>query len=564
MSIHKYRATTPVDLSDRQWPSRSITQAPIWCSVDLRDGNQALKDPMSISQKLEMFQLLVQIGFKEIEIGFPSASQVEYDFLRTLIEDKLIPEDITVQVLTQARDHLIEKTFESLKGVKKAIVHLYNATSELQRRVVFRMNKAEILKIAVDGAKLLQIGKDGLPGTQIRFEYSPESFTGTEIDYALEVCEAVIDVWKPTPENKAILNLPATVEMSTPNIYADSIEWFSRNISCRDSVTISLHTHNDRGTGVAASELALMAGADRVEGTLFGNGERTGNLDITTMALNMFSQGVDPHLDLTDIQHVVKIYGRCTGMIVHPRHPYAGELVYTAFSGSHQDAISKGMHAYDEAKSGIWEVPYLPIDPRDLGCSYEAIIRINSQSGKGGVAYIMETDFGYKLPKAMHPDFGKIIQNYTDRTGTEATPQQIHEHFKKEYLNTTHPFSLQDFQVHTHSSHEKGSEVRSDMDAELLVQGKSVRISGKGNGPIDAFAHGIRDAQLAQFRLTSYDEHALEKGSDSHAAAYIEIETEDHERYFGVGVDVDISVASMKAILSALNRAYANQSLSLL
>ena len=438
--IKKYRPYPVIDLPDRTWPSKVINQAPTWCSVDLRDRNQALIQPMNLDQKLLMFKMLVDVGFKEIEIGFPSAAEVEYEFCRKLIEDDLIPTDVEIQVLTQARPHLIEKTFKALEGAKKAIVHLYNSTSTLQRRVVFKMSKPEIIELAVAGAKLVVEEAKRYPQIQFRYEYSPESFTGTEMDYAIEICEAVVDVFKPTPKKPIILNLPATVEMSTPNIYADQIEWFCREISCRDSVIISLHAHNDRGCAVAATELALMAGGDRVEGTLFGNGERTGNVDLVTLGLNLFTQGVDPKIDFTDINHLIEVYERVTDLAVGVRHPYAGELVYTAFSGSHQDAINKGIDMYDAEHEALWEVPYLPIDPTDVGRSYESIIRINSQSGKGGVAYIMDKEYGYKLPKAMHPDFGAVIQQVTDKEGRELQHEEIRVAFVDEYLKKQDKF----------------------------------------------------------------------------------------------------------------------------
>ena len=552
MNFERYRPYPVINLPDRQWPNKRIITAPIWCSVDLRDGNQALRVPMNLEEKLQMFDLLVEVGFKEIEIGFPSAAQVEYDFARVLIEENRIPEDVTVQVLTQAREHLIRKTFDALEGVHKAIVHFYNSTSTLQRDVVFRMSREQIKNIAVEGAKLVKSLKEEYGNTGIRFEYSPESFTGTELDYALEVCHAVMDVFEPTPENKLILNLPATVEMSTPNIHADQIEWFCRNLKNRDSALISLHTHNDRGSAVAAAELAVMAGADRVEGTLFGNGERTGNMDIVTMALNIFSQGVDPKLDFTNINRVRDIYQECTRMSVHQRHPYVGELVYTAFSGSHQDAINKGMKAQEVKEENIWGVPYLPIDPQDVGRTYQSIIRINSQSGKGGVAYIMEREFGYKLPKAMHPEFGRIIQQITDQTGDELPPHEIWKAFEQEYLSRTYPYHLRQ----CHIQMDAGEEGESDTIVKAVVglNGDVVEFEGKGNGPIDAFVKGLNQYADVHFSLESYSEHDIDHGSDSRAAAYINIRKSSGRSAFGVGVDRNISVASIKAILSALNR----------
>lgn len=559
MNVQKYKPYPVVELPDRQWPSQVIDTPPQWCSVDLRDGNQALINPMTIDQKLEMFQLLVDIGFKEIEIGFPSASQVELEFLRLLIEDNLIPDDVTIQVLTQAREHLIHKTFESLEGTKNAIVHVYNSTSTLQRDVVFGMDRKEIINIAIKGAELLQDLAPQLKDTNVRFQYSPESFTGTEMDYALEICEAVVDVWQPTPEKQVIINLPATVEMATPNVYADQIEWFLTNVKNRESIILSLHPHNDRGTAVAAAELGVMAGADRVEGTLFGNGERTGNVDIFTMALNMFSQGVDPNLDLTDVNQIIAVSERCTQIPIHVRHPYAGKLVYTAFSGSHQDAINKGMAAYEKRQSPQWEVPYLPIDPRDVGRNYEAIIRINSQSGKGGIAYVMERKFGYKLPKSMHPEFGQVVQNYSDKVQREVQPNEIYQCFEEEYLKKEVPFALKHCDVSSIPHETEDDVVKTSVHVKLSVNGNEIEVTGEGNGPIDAFSHAIRDARISSYRLISYEEHALDTGTNAKAVSYIQIETQQHTRYFGVGIDSDISVASIKAIVCAMNRAYADQ-----
>ncbi|MEJ2684365.1 MAG: 2-isopropylmalate synthase [Candidatus Sulfobium sp.] len=555
MPAHKYRPYPSVELPDRKWPSATIGHAPQWCSVDLRDGNQALIVPMGLKEKKEMFDLLVEIGFREIEVGFPSASQTEYDFLRLLIEKELIPGDVTVQVLTQSREHLIRRTFESLRGVKQAVVHLYNSTSELQRRVVFRKGKKEIMELAVRGAELIRSEAEKMTGSRIVYEYSPESFTGTEPDYAVEICEAVADVWEPSPDRKIILNLPATVEMATPNVYADLIEWFCRHIKNRENVVISAHAHNDRGTAVAASELALMAGAGRIEGTLFGNGERTGNVDIVTLALNMLSQGVDPELDLHDISRVMEIYERCTGIDVHMRHPYAGELVYTAFSGSHQDAINKGMKVYREQGPPYWEVPYLPIDPADVGRTYESVIRINSQSGKGGVAYIMEKEFGFRLPVDMRPEFGEIIKSLSDSTGREVTTGMIWEAFEREYLRAASPFSF--------AGCEKSEDLpqtgacgspETVVSALVDVGGERRSIAGKGNGPIDAFSRAIGNEINIDFKLISYYEHALDKGSDSRAVAYIQIEDTKALRFWGAGIDTNIEVASFRAILSALNR----------
>lgn len=551
MNFKKYKKYPTMNFSERTWPTKTIEKAPIWCSVDLRDGNQALPIPMGVEQKIEMFNLLQDMGYKEIEIGFPSASDTEYKFLRTLIERNLIREDVTVQVLTQARKHLIEKTFEALKGAKKAIVHVYNSTSVQQRKVVFNKNKQEIIDIAIEGATLLKDLSEKHTGTEFIFEYSPESFTGTEMDYALEICEAVLDVWQPTPEKKAIINVPATVEMSTPNIYADQVEWFGKNMKRRDSVILSVHAHNDRGTSVAATELALLAGADRVEGTLFGNGERTGNVDILTLALNLFSQGINPEVKVNDIDYIVDVYKRCTGMDVHDRHPYAGNLVFTAFSGSHQDAIKKGLKAYNEEKPEYWEVPYLPIDPADLGRKYEAIIRINSQSGKGGVAFVLEEEFGFKLPKAMHPEVSKPIQALTDTTGRELAPKEIFEVFKNEFLNLTAPLELIRFKVVSEDSDDENINIK----AEILYKGTPKNISGTGNGPISAFYHGLQKEGLVGYKLVSYDEHAITGGENAEAAAYIQLEDEKTgRRQFGAGTDQNINKASIKALISAINR----------
>lgn len=547
MPIEKYRPYPPVDLPDRRWPSQTIKKAPIWCSVDLRDGNQALVIPMNVDEKLSMFNLLIDTGFKEIEVGFPSASQVEFDFIRLLIEKDLIPSDVTIQVLTQARDHLIKRTFESVRGGRRAIVHMYNSTSELQRRVVFRLSKAEITEIAVRGTKLIKEEAERLEGTEVVYEYTPESFTGTEPEFALDICEAVVDVWQPTADKKVILNLPSTVEMSTPNVYADRIEWFCRKIKNRGNVIISVHPHNDRGTGVAAAELAVMAGAERVEGSLFGNGERTGNLDILTMAMNIFSQGIDPMLDMRDMKRIIDMYERCTKIPVHPRHPYAGELVYTAFSGSHQDAINKGIKAYKEENPGHWEVPYLPIDPTDIGMSYESIIRINSQSGKGGVAYVMEKEHGFILPKAMQPEFSRVIQDISETTGREVSPEAIFDAFEKEYLQPASPLKFI-------SCHVAENEASADVRAIVMIDGVEKEIYGTGNGPIDAFASALKRGLNMSFNLVSYSEHSLEKGSDSKAVAYIQIEERESKNYFGAGVDTNIDTASFKALINALRR----------
>lgn len=560
--LKKYRPYPTVPLHDRTWPDKTITQAPLWCSVDLRDGNQALRQPMNLEQKLEMFQLLTDIGFKEIEVGFPAASKVEFDFLRLLIEDKLIPEDVTVQVLTQAREHLIRKSFAALQGARKGIVHLYNSTSTLQRQVVFKMDRKEIIRLGVEGARIIREEAKRFAG-DIRYEYSPESFTGTELDFALEICEAVMNVWEPGPERPVVLNLPATVEMATANIYADQIEWFGRHIKNRDCALISLHAHNDRGSAVAATELALMAGADRIEGTLFGNGERTGNVDIITLALNMFSQGVDPELDLSNINRVVNVYKRCTDLPVHPRHPYAGDLVYTAFSGSHQDAISKGMDAVAEEESGIWAVPYLPIDPEDVGRSYESIICINSQSGKGGAAYIMDRQFGYKLPKAMRPGFGRVVQEETEKIGNELSNKVVYAVFEREYLREKGYCRLKEFNVvkrHIDQQKEKSS---AEIKALIVIGENEQHLQGKGNGPLDAMCAALNQQTNLHFTLNSYDEHSLTEGASSKAVTYIELldkrEKSSREGWWGVGVDTDIIISSVKALLSAVNRMHAGR-----
>ena len=554
MPFHKYKPFSGIPLPSRAWPDSAITQAPIWCSVDLRDGNQALVHPMDKEKKWDMFRLFTEMGFPEIEVGFPSASQTDYDFVRYLIEGGRIPENATIQVLTQAREHLIRRTFESLRGVKSAIVHLYNSTSTLQRRVVFGMSKEEIKGLAINGARLIREETERLSGSEIRFEYTPESFMATELDFAVEICEAVMDIWEPTPERKVIINLPLTMEMATPNVYADQIEWFCRHIKNRGSMIISTHAHNDRGTAVAATELALMAGAERVEGTLFGNGERTGNVDIITLALNLHTQGIDPELDFSDINRIIDVYERCTGIPVHIRHPYAGELVYTAFSGSHQDAINKGMKALAKEQSSYWEVPYLPIDPADVGRTYESIIRINSQSGKGGVAYVMEYEYGLQLPREMHPEFGKIIQAISDRTGMEVASSAVRDAFESEYIRRTDPLELKSFQFTNYNC--AGKEKPSDVSIRAVIDlhGKSIEVVGGGNGPIDAFCNALKEAFKLDFRLSSYHEHAIEKGSGAKAAAYIRIEDVNQKSCWGAGIDSNIDIASFKALLSALNR----------
>jgi 2-isopropylmalate synthase len=550
--ITKYAPFPQIDLPDRQWPSRSITAAPIWCSVDLRDGNQALPIPMNVAEKLEMFDLLTRVGFKEIEIGFPSASQTEFDFTRRLIEEDRIPDGVTVQVLVQAREELITRTVESLQGVKRAIIHLYNSTSPLQRRVVFGLGKPEIINIATNGTKLVKELIPTLSGSQIIFQYSPESFSSTEIDFSLEICEAVVDVWQPTPSNKIILNLPVTVEVATPNVHADQIEWFCRHMRHRENAIISLHTHNDRGTGVAATELGLLAGADRVEGTLFGNGERTGNVDIVTVALNMYSQGIDPGLDFSNINAIRAVYERCTRLEVPIRQPYAGELVFTAFSGSHQDAINKGMNAQDPTPGALWQVPYLPIDPKDLGRSYEAIIRINSQSGKGGVAYIMESELGLHLPKAMHVEFGKIIKALADKTGNELSSAQLYDTFAQEYLKREGPITLEAF--HSEKIADSSEDVAVTCSARLRIDGVVREIHAQGNGPIDAFVRALNEEDIASFQILSYTEHSLSQGAEAQAAAYIQIRTALNRSFFGAAISTNTELAAIQAVICALNR----------
>jgi len=550
MPIHKYQAFEPIDLPDRQWPTRTLTRAPIWCSVDLRDGNQALIDPMDSTRKMRMFKVLVGMGFREIEVGFPSASQTDFDFVRKLIEEDLIPDHVTVQVLTQAREPLIRRTFESLAGVPRAILHVYNSTSTLQRRVVFDMDRNGIRTIATDAAKLVRELAEGMNGSEIIYQYSPESFTGTELDYAVEVCNAVAAVWEPTPQRKAIMNLPATVEMATPNVYADQIEWFIRNVENRDSLIISLHPHNDRGTGVAAAELGVMAGADRIEGTLFGNGERTGNVDVITLAGNLFSQGIDPDLDLSDIDMLRETAEYCNQLPVHPRHPYAGDLVYTAFSGSHQDAIKKGMAALQKSNSGLWEVPYLPVDPKDLGRNYEAIIRVNSQSGKGGVAYILHSDHHLDLPRNLQVEFSRVVQDVTDRTGREISAEDIWDLFQKEYLLRNTPF---EFIEHWSVPDTHATELRR-LTASIRHNGEERTVNGKGNGPIAAYLDALARDCGTTVRVVDYHEHAIGHGADATAVAYVEVEGDNGESLFGVGMNPNITIASLKAVTSAINR----------
>ena len=543
----KYRPFPPVHLPDRQWPNRTLTRAPIWCSVDLRDGNQALAVPMNVGQKLELFQTLVKCGFKEIEVGFPSASNTEFTFNRRLIEEHRAPDDVWLQVLVQAREDLIERTFESLVGAKKAIIHMYNSTSPAQRRVVFGMSKEQIIRVAVRGATWVQERLHRLKGTEVRLQYSPESFSATEVEFAKEVVEAVMEVWKPTPEHKMILNLPDTVQVSTPNVYADQIEWICCNIRNRDSLTISLHAHNDRSTGTAATELGLLAGADRVEGTLFGNGERTGNLDIVTVALNLYMQGIDPRLDFTDLNAICDVYERCTGMTIPPRHPYAGELVFTAFSGSHQDAIKKGLAEWDTGRQQHWDVPYLTIDPTDISRQYREVIRVNSQSGKGGVAYLLENEYGVVLPKDMQREFGPIANEEVDRLGREVSGAELKEMFWREYIERSTPWQLQGFETQSRDG-------KVQCRARLLREGQPVEIAGEGNGPLAALVHGFSSAGVPRFEIANYSEHALGAGAEAAAIAYIQIKHSDGRTRWGAGVDTNIELASVRAVLSALNR----------
>ncbi|MFA5264741.1 MAG: 2-isopropylmalate synthase [Opitutaceae bacterium] len=550
--ITKYCLFPPVNLPNRQWPNRVVEKAPIWCSVDLRDGNQALAQPMSVEEKLEYFEMLTRIGFKEIEVGFPSASQIEFDFTRRLIEEKHIPDDVAIQVLCQCREDLITRSLEALRGAKNVIFHLYNSTSPAQRRYVFNAEKPEIVRIAIDAIELLKRLSQPLvkAGTNLRLQYSPESFTSTELEFALEICEAVSDVWQPTPSNKIILNLPATVEYATPNVHADQIEWMSTHLRRRDSTLISLHTHNDRGTGVAATELGLLAGADRVEGTLFGNGERTGNLDIVTVALNLYSHGIHPGLDFSDINGIREVYERTTRMEVPARQPYAGELVFTAFSGSHQDAINK---SWSKQKPGSpWDVLYIPIDPADIGRSYKAIIRINSQSGKGGVAYVLEHEYGYQLPKLMHREIGKIINDIADTKGVELSATEIHDVFQREYLKRDKPVSLDHFRTF-----ERDSSVR--CEASVHIDGQPRDLTADGNGPIDAFVRALQEAGLPKFDVQSYSEHSLGKGAEARAVSYIQIKNNRGHTLYGAGIDTNIELASIKAIVSAINRLMAKR-----
>lgn len=554
----KYKPFTPIDLPDRQWPNRVIDHAPIWCSVDLRDGNQALVDPMNLEEKLEYFKTLIAVGFKEIEVGFPSASETEYEILRTLIDGNYIPDDVTIQVLVQARPHLIKKTFEAIDGAKNVIVHFYNSTSTLQRKVVFKTDMDGVIQIAVDGARLIyeltEEEKKRHPEMNIRFEYSPESFTGTEMDNAVEICRRVMEELHITKENPIILNLPSTVEGSSPNGYADQIEYFCRHLPNRDAAIISLHPHNDRGEGVAATELALMAGADRVEGTLFGNGERTGNVDVVTLALNMWTQGVDPKLDFHNINKIKEVYERCTKMQVPPRQPYAGELVFTAFSGSHQDAINKGKIYMEESGTPYWEIPYLPIDPADVGREYEPIIRINSQSGKGGTAFILANNYGIKMPKSMHPEFSAVVQKACDEKGKELKAEEVFDLFQQEYRNVCGPYRLVNYKI-SEEKNEQDDLTHVHFSGELKYKGNApVQIEGNGNGPVAAFCDAMNQTEVASYQFVDYSEHAISVGSDSKAISYIHLKNPQGKDIFGIGVSHNIGYASMKGIICAINR----------
>lgn len=552
MNYKRYQRVPVMNYPEREWPNKEIEKAPIWCSVDLRDGNQALVEPMVVEEKIEMFNMLVQMGFKEIEIGFPAASQIEFDFLRQLVDRNLIPDDVMVQVLTQCREHLVKRTFEAIQGIKKAVVHIYNSTSTLQRDVVFHMDREEIKKIATDGVAMVKNYMKDHDG-EVVLEYSPESFTGTELDFALDICNAVQRAWGPTPEHKMIMNLPSTVEMTTPNVYADQIEWMNRHLENRESIILSVHPHNDRGTGVAATELALLAGADRVEGTLFGNGERTGNVDILTLAYNMFSQGIDPELEISDVKRIAEVYERCTKMHIDPRHPYAGKLVFTAFSGSHQDAINKGMHALLERQSKVWQVPYLPIDPSDIGREYEPIVRINSQSGKGGVAFVMDTFFGFKLPRGMHKEFADMIQKIAERQG-EVAPEQIMEEFQKNYLDRKEPYHFKKCKI---TDFESAGDFTTVAVVTYTDHGVEKQFEGVGNGPIDAVQRGLEEELGINIKVLDYSEHALTSGSGAQAASYIHMMDQDRKRVtYGVGISSNITRASLRGIFSAVNRLY--------
>ena len=553
MPIEKYKPFTPIDLPDRTWPGKVITKSPTWCSVDLRDGNQALIEPMGPERKLKMFKTLCDMGFKEIEIGFPSASDTDFDFCRKIIDEGLIPDDVVIQVLTQAREELIRRTFEAVDGSKQAIVHLYNSTSTTQRRVVFNLDMAGIMKIATDGAQLIRELIPTVPNTKIIHEYSPESFTQTELPYALEVCEAVMEIWQPTPEHRTIINLPATVEVATPNVYADQIEWMHRNFSKRDCVILSLHPHNDRGTGVAAAEFGVMAGADRIEGTLFGNGERTGNVDVITLAMNMVSQGVDSKLDMSNMRELRATAEYCNQLPIHPRHPYAGDLVFTAFSGSHQDAINKGLKAMESSNSRAWDVPYLPIDPLDVGANYEAVIRINSQSGKGGISYIMETEFGIQMPRTLQVEFSGAVQKISDTSGEEQSPDDIWKAFEQEYLSIKTPYEFVEHQTRadTHASEKRL------ITATVKKNGMDAAIEGEGNGPIDAYVDALKKDSGKDIKVFSYSEHSVGVGSDASAIAFVEAEV-DGKQLYGIGQDPNIVSASLIAVTCAVNRALRN------
>ena len=551
-NVKRYQRVPVVHYPEREWPNKEIEKAPAWCSVDLRDGNQALVEPMVVEEKVEMFNMLVNMGFKEIEIGFPAASQIEFDFLRQLVERRLIPDDVTVQVLTQCREHLIQRTFEAIQGIKRAVVHIYNSTSTLQRDVVFHMEREEIKQIAIDGVAMVKEYQKNYDG-EVILEYSPESFTGTELDFALDICNAVQRAWGPTPEKKMIFNLPSTVEMTTPNVYADQIEWMNKHLENRESIILSVHPHNDRGTGVAATELALLAGADRVEGTLFGNGERTGNVDILTLAYNMFSQGIDPELEIGDIKQIAEVYERCTKMHIDPRHPYAGKLVFTAFSGSHQDAINKGMHALLERQSQVWQVPYLPIDPADIGREYEPVVRINSQSGKGGVAFVMDSFFGFKLPRGMHKEFADVIQKIAERQG-EVAPGQIMEEFQRHYLEKKEPYHFKKCKI---TDFESGENFTTVAVVTYTDHGVTKQFEGVGNGPIDAVQRGLEEELGINIKVLDYSEHALTSGSGAQAASYIHMmdQKSGHVTY-GVGISSNITRASLRGIFSAVNRLF--------
>ena len=549
-AISKYQPFEQIELEGRTWPENQIKQAPIWCSVDLRDGNQALIEPMGEEKKLRMFKLLLEIGFKEIEVGFPAASQTDFDFVRKIIEEDLVPDDVFIQVLTQSRKELIERTFESLKGAKNAILHVYNSTSTVQRRVVFKSDKTGIKKIAEDGARWVLENSIKQPETNWRFEYSPESFTGTELPYAAEVCNAVNNIWQPTPDRKSIINLPATVELATPNIYADQIEWMCRNLEGRENVLVSLHPHNDRGSAVAATELGVLAGADRIEGTLFGNGERTGNVDLVSLALNMLTQGIDPHLDFSDINPIMREVEYCNQLPVHPRHPYAGDLVFTAFSGSHQDAIKKGFDSMRDTNNPLWEVPYLPIDPSDVGRTYEEVVRVNSQSGKGGVAYLIERDHGLSMPRRLQIEFSQIIQKITDETGKEITASEIWETFQNTYLNDGEGFNFIEHKIESSSKNKLQEDL---IKVKLLKDKEEYSIDGVGNGPIDAFINALKKDLDLSVKVSDYHQHAVSTGSDAKAVAYIEIQSEGKSSW-GVGMHANTVIASLLSVISGLNK----------